>query len=302
MFASHVLMVRPRNFKSNPQTVLDNHFQKPAAGIDPTLAQELAETEFDRFVALLQDVGIAVTVIHQEDELDTPDAIFPNNWFSTHHDGTLTLYPMKAENRRAERRTSIIDKLQQAYTNLFDLREYEQHDSFLEGTGSMIIDHVHKNVFAAISERTHSELVTRWCDSMGYRPIVFSAIDREGQIIYHTNVMLHTGNGFAVIATSSIVDGTERAAVINALRSSDYELIDLSPDQVNEFAGNGLQLKNKNGEYIYVLSKRGWESLSDNQRERIKSRTHVITPDLSTIERLGGGSARCMMAELFDQK
>lgn len=299
VFSNHVLMVRPAVFYGNPETAADNHFQNKDQAIDPL---KTALQEFNRMVDLLASEEIEITVFDSDDGLDTPDALFPNNWFSTHRNGTVVMYPMKANNRRRERRESITRWLESKSNARIDLSHSETAGMYLEGTGSLVLDRTHRIAFAAVSERTDPVLVKQWCDRMDYRPCLFSAIDQSGRPVYHTNVVLTIGNGFTVAALSCIPDDEERKLVSEHLKNSSRSMVELSVEQVLAFAGNGLQLINRKKEPVYLLSTTGWNSLDHSQRETIAARTKVVTPGLSTIERVGGGSARCMVAELFFQK
>ena len=298
-YASNVLMVRPRDFHVNPQTILDNHFQS----IDHVQSREEIESriqvEFNQLAQALIQAGIKVNIFEQSDGMDTPDAIFPNNWFSTHTNGTLVLYPMKAINRRLERRHEIIQWLQKEYSTLIELTQFEKHDKFLEGTGSLVLDRSREIAYAAISDRTHPRLVLDWCHHMNYEPVLFSARDKNRNPIYHTNVVLSLGNNFILAGLDTISDITERSLLEKSLNQESVIIIELSLEQIHQFAGNGLQLINHAGEPVFVLSSGAWKSLTSIQQELIESKTRVIHVDLSLTEQLGGGSARCMLAELF---
>lgn len=294
-----VLMVRPRDFHCNPQTILDNHFQSIGFDFTRDEIEMKIQAEFDEFVGLLRAAGINVTIFEQSDDQDTPDAIFPNNWFSTHFDRKLVLYPMKALNRRLERRKEIIDWLSTRYTETIDLSAYENQGRFLEGTGSLVIDHDHRSAFAAISDRTHPKMVLEWGRRMGYEIQLFSASDKNSNPIYHTNVVMTLGRGFALVGLDAINSAAERKAVYAALSDTGREIIELTTEQIHFFSGNGLQLVDKNGDPLFVLSKNGWNALTEPQKIVIRSLTEVVTPSLNMTEQLGGGSARCMIAELF---
>jgi hypothetical protein len=299
IFANHVLLVRPKTFHSNPETAADNHFQKKGHG-EEYAAQ--ANRELDGLLAALGNHGIATTVFEITDNLDTPDAIFPNNWFSTHRTGELVLYPMKAANRRTERRIEIIRFLEQEFDKTFDMSGFEDSGRYLEGTGSLVLDRKNRVAFAALSERTDPSLLRTWCKTLGYYPVLFTAVDGNGRPVYHTNVVMNIGNGFAAAALENIPDENERREVLQRLTEGGRRLVQLTGKQLESFAGNGLQLSSEAGQPVYLLSSTGWRSLEVHQQSLISECTAVITPDLSVIEQTGGGSARCMVAELFLQK
>jgi hypothetical protein len=299
IFSSSVAMIRPRNFHLNPQTILDNHFQTRVKSYSREEIETIIDKEFTDIHQQLLAAGIDVNVFEQSDNLDTPDAIFPNNWFSTHPEHIACLYPMKAPNRRLERRKEIVDWIRARYYKVNDLTPFELQGKFLEGTGSLVLQHKERVAFAAISDRTHPKLVVDWCKAMKYRPVMFSAEDKNGNPIYHTNVIMCFGKGFTICCMAAIRSATERKIVAEELQHSENIILDISLDQLHHFSGNGIQLKSKTGEPVFLLSKNGWEHLSVFQREIIKANSKVITPDLLLTEQLGGGSARCMVAELF---
>jgi hypothetical protein len=299
IFANHVLLVRPRSFRSNPETATDNHFQKTGQGAEYAVQANL---ELDGMLTALGNQGITTTVFEITDDLDTPDAIFPNNWFSTHRTGELVLYPMKAANRRTERRNEIIRLLKKEYRKTFDMSGFEDSGKYLEGTGSLVLDRQNRIAFAAVSERTDPALVGIWCKTLDYEPVVFTALEGNGRPVYHTNVVLNIGNGFAAAALDNIPDEKERHHVQQRLKEGGRQLVPLTGEQLEAFAGNGLQLSAHDGQPVYLLSSTGWESLDSHQKALIAECTAVITPDLHIIEQTGGGSARCMVAELFPQK
>lgn len=298
-FTNRILMVRPASFYGNPETSIDNHFQ--VTGNDDEIATAAA-AEFDRMVDLLQEAGIDTVVFDSSDGIDTPDAVFPNNWFSSHRNGIVVLYPMKACNRRKERRTVITDWLKANSAGMMDLSPMESSGLYLEGTGSLVLDRTHRIAFAAVSERTDPGMVREWCEKMDYRPCLFSATDRNCQPVYHTNVVMNIGSGFTVAALDAIHDESERNTVTDWLEKTSPTIIRLSIDQLHSFAGNGIQLSDHSGAPVYLVSATGWKSLTEAQQALIASKTKVVTPEIPTIERHGGGSARCMVAELFLQK
>lgn len=299
LFARRVLMVRPRNFHLNPQTLQDNHFQSIEYVYSREEIESRIASEFDQLAQALQDQGIETRIFNQEDALDTPDAIFPNNWFSTHRNQTLILYPMKAENRRWERRPDIIQWLSSQYRSTLDFTEHEKSGRILEGTGSLVLDRVNRVAYASVSDRTHPKLVIEWCQKMNYRPVLFAAQDMNEKPIYHTNVVIAAGNGFMLVGKDAVGQASERSALNQHLNESGHTIIELSLEQLHQFAGNGLQLTNDKGEPVFVLSTGAWNSLSLFQQQTMLAHTQVIHSDLTLTEQLGGGSARCMLAELY---
>lgn len=303
---STIMMVRPVQFRLNEQTAVNNYYQKALEGITPENVQARALAEFDGFVEKLRDHGIHVVVINDTPEPSTPDSIFPNNWISFHDNGTIGLYPMYAENRRLERREDILDQLQAEGFKIgqrIDLSPLESKDIFLEGTGSLIFDRANKIAYAAISERTHPDAIKDFEAGFGFKVVSFTAnqtVDGKRLPIYHTNVMMALGHDFAVICLETIDDQAERANVLDALTSSGKEIIEISEDQKAHFAGNMLQVENDNGERFMVMSAAAYDSLTEEQKSKIlEFNKDIISSSLDTIEALGGGSARCMMAEVF---
>jgi len=255
--------------------------------------------EFDGFVTLLRANDIEVTVIDDTVQPETPDSIFPNNWVSFHDNGAVFLYPMFSENRRAERRNDILDRLNENFkiSKVTDLSTYEAEDIFLEGTGSMVLDRDQKVSYACLSLRTDEKVLKDWCERAGYTSVTFNADDKEGFPIYHTNVMMCIGDHFVVICLESIQNIHEREMVMQHLISSGKEIIEISLDQMNHFAGNMLQIKNKNGDPLLVMSEQAYLSLSKTQVYLLEKYNKLIYAPLYTIEKNGGGSARCMLAE-----
>lgn len=288
-----VLMIRPCSFGYNTQTAVNNAFQKEVN----CSAQEGALKEFDGYTTLLKEAGIKVNAIEDSPIPHTPDSIFPNNWFSTHSDGTLVLYPMFALNRRQERKQKVIDYLIENFdiTDICDLSPYENQNKFLEGTGSMVIDREHGMVFACSSPRTNEEVLKAFCGKFKWDYCLFEAKDSQGSAIYHTNVMMSVGSKYAILCKDSLSTG--KAAVIERLKSFGKEIVEISFDQMNHFAGNMLELHSDNP--LLVLSKSAKNILNNNQLQILQSYYKMISPDLTLIETLGGGSARCMMAEIF---
>lgn len=309
-----VLMIRPVRFSYNSQTAVNNAFQE--SGIPEELSQRQALKEFDAYVEMLRNEGIEVMVVEDTATPHTPDSIFPNNWLSLHSAEELAdagsrmavLYPMFAENRRAERRQDIIEALTGAVAPscasaaLLDLTYYEKRNLFLEGTGSLILDRNEHLAYACQSPRTCEEVLEEWSSKMGYDYFLFHAEDMNGNPIYHTNVMMSVGEQLAVVCLDAITDIEERMSLIELLEESDKEIVEISLEQMNEFAGNMLQLHTvKEGElkYIMVMSARAKDSLDQDQIEAIEKYCKIVAPDLEFIERNGGGSARCMLAEIF---
>ena len=298
--ASHILMVRPARFHANPQTRASNHFQQPAAnaGASATLA---AQREFDSYAAALQAAGVQVQVFRQPAGLDTPDALFPNNWFSTHADGTLVLYPMAAANRRLERRADIVAWLQQQFAvrALLDLSPHEAQGQYLEGTGAIVFDHTARRAWLCRSGRSQPALLAPLAARLGYSMQVFDAVDGAGRAIYHSNVMMAIGPRFAVICLPAIRDVGERQRVQAQLRRDGKQVISISLAQMASFCGNLIALQSTAGEAIIALSSRAWAAFSPQQQAMLAAHGRIVHAPLDTIETLGGGGARCMVAELY---
>lgn len=294
---SNILMIRPVNFAYNEQTASSNAFQKK---IETQDSNATAQAEFDSFVDQLQLRGINVQVIQDTPEPFTPDSIFPNNWLSMHHSGKAVLYPMMAENRRKERRHDILDILREKYhlDVVLDFTHFEDEGKFLEGTGSLVLDRIKRIAYATISPRTDMDVLNAWKNQMNYELVTFHAKDRNGEAVYHTNVVMSMGDIFCVICLDSIADFDERVKVKARLEQSGKEVIEITMDQMENFAGNMLLLKNKSGKKFLVMSQRAYDSLSRDQKRNLEDNAEVIHPDLGIIEELGGGSARCMIAEI----
>ena len=293
-----ILMVRPYQFYFNQQTAANNFFQ---SNINIENANELAIAEFDTMVEKLRAHQIKVNVVQDTKDPSTPDSIFPNNWVSTHTNGTLCLYPMFAENRRAERKLSVIDFLESNYKiqNILDLTELEKEGTFLEGTGSMVLDHQNKIAYGCLSERLDKEAFTNWCHKMQFKPIAFKAVDDKAQPIYHTNVMMCMGNQFVVICLESIPNVEEKQMVLESFKKSNKEVITISQDQLNHFAGNMLQVFDINEKPHLIMSEQAYNSLKTEQVKSLEKYNHILPISIPTIEALGGGSTRCMMAEIY---
>ncbi len=294
---NHILMIRPVNFKFNTQTAGNNKFQQESAQSD---VQQQALKEFDGFVELLRDNKVDVIVIDDTLTPATPDSIFPNNWVSFHENGSVYLYPMFSENRRAERRKDIIEQLGERFDlkHVGDLSFFEQQDLFLEGTGSMVLDRENKIAYACLSVRTDEEVLENFCMLAGYFPLTFQAIDQTGFPIYHTNVMMCVGDAFAVVCFESIPDEIEQEELRHSFLNTHKEVIEISFDQMNQFAGNMLQVKSSTNESLLVMSEQAYLSLNDSQISSLEKYSRLIYAPLYTIEKNGGGSARCMLAEV----
>jgi hypothetical protein len=293
-------MIRPANFGFNPETAASNAFQKPIEKDAQTISQT-AIREFDAAVENLRASGVSVIVCNDSLSSVKTDAVFPNNWISFHADGTLVLYPMLSANRRLERRADIIDSLKHKFkiTDIIDLTNHERENRFLEGTGSVVFDHANKLAYAALSPRTDLSVLLTLCKHLAYEPVVFRACDENGVEIYHTNVMMCVGEQFAVVCLESITNGDERAGVIDQLRSSGHEIVDITFAQMNAFAGNMLELRSNDGQNLLVLSQTAFESLTATQKNELTKYCEFVPVDIPTIETVGGGSARCMIAEIF---
>lgn len=296
MTARRVLMVAPVGFAANPETADDNAFQRPIEG-DVDQVRAAARAEFDRLVETLRDHGVEVEVFVPPDE-ETTDAVFPNNWFSTFADGTALLYPMRAPSRRRERRPEIVAMLRERYDPVIDLTEAEEEDRFLEGTGSLVVDEAARIVYASVSSRTDPDLAARWAERFGHDLVMFRARDRDGREVYHTNVVMSVGEAWAVVCGEAIADTVDRSEVLATLAETGHETIEITLDQMHEFCGNVLELENAEGKKLIVMSDRALQAFRDDQLEILRNHAGIVHVDLTTIETHGGGSARCMLAEL----
>lgn len=298
--ASKVLMVEPAQFGFNSQTAESNSFQNVVSK-DNLNIRELAIQEFQEAVHSLRAKGITVDVIPDSAAPVKPDAVFPNNWISMHQDGKIILYPMAAENRRLERRMDIVDKLKRefAVNDVLDFSGYEQKGKFLEGTGSIVFDHQNKFAYAVLSIRTDESLLQEVCDKIGYKPVLFHAVDEQSQAIYHTNVMMCIGKGIAVVCLDSIPVQSERLLVESLLKDTGHEILPISYKQMNAFAGNMLMLSGKNDGLYMVMSSSAYDALSKDELSVISRYAEPLPINIKTIETIGGGSARCMIAENF---
>lgn len=304
-FTNSLLMVRPARFALNEQTAVDNFYQQTDALVESEQAQAKALAEFDNFVGKLKAEGVDVHVIQDSEDPHTPDSIFPNNWISMHRDGSILLYPMKAENRRLERRPNIASELEEmgfAIEEIVDFSAAEEEGYYLEGTGALIFDHDKKLVYMARSQRADEGLLDIVASEIGYTPVVFSAFQDtpEGrQPIYHTNVMMCVTHTSVIICLDTIDDAQEKDMVKKAIEDSGKELIEISEAQKHQFAGNMLAVKGDGAKPLLVMSSRAAESLTQNQKDIIEVHHKIVHSDLETIENLGGGSARCMLAEIY---
>lgn len=299
-----ILMIRPVNFRMNDQTAVNNYFQETQQLKNEEVNQK-AQQEFDAFVAVLQSCEIQVIVVNDSTEHDTPDAVFPNNWVSFHSDGRVCLYPMFAENRRQERRIAILDVLEEQgfrVRNRIDYTASEEDGVFLEGTGSIVIDRVHQKAYCALSQRADEELLVKFCEDFNYFPVIFYAnqtVEGKRLPIYHTNVMMAIAETFVVICLDSIDDEATRKNVVEHIKKEGRELIAITEAQMHQFAGNMLQVIGANAQRFMVMSTAAYHSLRYDQIRAIEKHCAILHSPLPTIETCGGGSARCMMAEVF---
>src|SRR5947199_8116581 len=293
-----VLMIRPTRFYPNPETATDNAFQRNAEHGSDALTL-VARKEFDAAVQTLCAAGVNVHVFEDTAEPEKPDAVFPNNWISTHHDGRIALFPMYSALRRHERRQDIVDELRKHYrvTEVIDYSAFEDEGCYLEGTGSLVFDHLNKIAYVSLSNRSNPKMIQRFADDFSYEPMTFTSIGSNGQPIYHTNVMMCMGTAFAMVGLNVIPNKAERQELRARLEKTGKEIVELSADQIANFAGNAIELENRRGEKLLVLSSRAGHALTENKRKTL-SRYAQLTPlELPTIE-LGGGSARCMVATI----
>ena len=302
---SSILMIRPVGFSMNIETAVNNYYQQVIDGLSEEQAQKQALGEFDKFVEILRSHDVEVVVVDDTYDSETPDSIFPNNWLSFHHDGTIALYPMYAESRRLERRDDIKDILADSNFTVEQVKDFtffEAKKKYLEGTGSMLLDRDNHIVYAALSARTDAEVLDAFCEEFSYRAVSFQAnqtVNDARLPIYHTNVMMCLTDVLAIVCLASIDDIDERNVLVSSLESTDKQIIDISEDQVNQFAGNMLALANAQGKEFMVMSAVALQSLHDEQLTIIRQYYEIISSPIDTIEALGGGSARCMMAEIF---
>jgi hypothetical protein len=297
--ADAVLMIRPARFGANPETADSNRFQQGEAGTD---APHAARREFDGLVVRLREAGVAVEVVEDTPEPAKPDACFPNNWVSFHDDGSVVLYPMMAPSRRAERRAEPIAQLREAgfrVARTIDLSLWEARDEFLEGTGSLVLDRCHRIAYACRSPRTTAGALTDFAARLGYRTVAFDAFGPDGRPAYHTNVLMAIGEKFAVVCDAAIPDPEERATVLCELHRAGHEPIRISVAEMHGFAGNLLALRSADGGQVIAMSDTAWQSLAPATRRALERHGRIVSAPIPTIERHGGGSVRCMIAEVF---
>ena len=299
-FSSHILMVYPKNFRSNVLTIDDNTFQNSSSNLSNNEIKNKAVAEFELLNNKIQSQGIKVTVFKDSRNVDTPDAVFPNNWISFHKDNKAITYPMFAENRRLERTPLVIECLNNYGKNIsinYNYSNFENDNLFLEGTGSLVLDRLNKIAYCSLSQRSNEELVNRFCIDMGYNPVVFKSY-HQNKPIYHTNVLLSICNKFSVVCLESIIDKKERLSVRDSLISSGLEIIDIDINQMSSFGANCIQLNGNKGP-VLVMSSKAYNSFANNQLDIIQKNTQIIHSSLENIENNSGGSARCMIAEVF---
>ena len=300
-----ILMIRPINFRMNEQTAVNNYYQKVIDNLLPAAVNTNAQREFDAHVNKLRSHGVNVIVISDTEQFDTPDSIFPNNWISFHQDGTVALYPMFAKNRRLERREDVLEELEKQgfrIDNIIDYTSAEDSGLFLEGTGSLLLDRINKKAYCALSPRAEEDLFIEFCEDFEYTPVVFSSnqtVDGKRKEIYHTNVMMCLAETFAIVCLDSIDDKRERKNLLKNLKEDGKQIIVITEEQVNNFAGNMLQVRGLDDEMFLVMSQAAYDSLTKQQIGQIHKHTQIISSSLDTIEACGGGSVRCMMAEVF---
>jgi hypothetical protein len=295
---SHLLMIRPVRFGFNAQTAVNNAFQ--VATPNQQKVQQEAIEEFDGFVEKLRNAHVDVTVVEDTPEPHTPDSLFPNNWISFHSNGSIVLYPMFAANRRLERKQTVLDAIKNKFLiqQTEDMSVYENKQLYLEGTGSMVLDRDNRLAYACLSPRTDLQVLEDFCSRMNYTPVVFNSVDEKNQPIYHTNVMMCVADHYVVICLDSIPDEKEKDTVIGKIKATGKSIVNISLSQMNHFAGNMLQIENSSGEKILVMSSQAYESLSPDQINELSGFNTILHSSLHTIESNGGGSARCMMAEI----
>jgi hypothetical protein len=300
-----ILMIRPVAFRMNEQTAVNNYYQKVLDNLLPATVNAKAQEEFDAFVKKLRAVGVNVIVVDDTLNPDTPDSIFPNNWISFHENGDVALYPMFAENRREERREDVLDLLEDngfIINEIMDYTSAEEDSFYLEGTGSIVLDRENSKAYCALSPRADEELFIEFCEDFEYSPVIFEAfqtVNGERKLIYHTNVMMCVGETFAVICADCIDDKKERKMVLDSLRGDEKEVILITEAQVNTFAGNMLEVKGADDRRYLIMSNAAHQSLTKKQIAQLEEHVTILSSSLDTIEACGGGSARCMMAEIF---
>lgn len=303
--SNSVLMIRPVAFRMNEQTTENNHFQKELKEMLPSAINAKAQQEFDALVAKLSSVGVTVIVVEDTLDTDTPDSIFPNNWISFHENGDVVLYPMFAENRRAERREDILDFLEEKgflIENIIDFSSAEEDGLFLEGTGSLVLDRANAKAYCALSPRADEELFIEFCEDFDCAPVIFEAfhtVDGKNELVYHTNVMMSIGEHFAIICADMIEDKKERKMVLDNLKADGKEVVLINEKQVAHFAANVLEVSGADDKRFIIMSTTAFDSLYANQITQLEKYGSILNADLPTIETCGGGGARCMLAEIF---
>jgi hypothetical protein len=298
----HILMVRPASFGFNPQTANSNAFQKQA---DPSPEiRDRAIQEFDKMVETLRKEGVNVIVVEDTPEPVKPDAVFPNNWVTFHAEGVAVLYPMEAENRRLERRMDILENLKKKFQirDILDLSHHEEKQKYLEGTGSLILDRYNKIAYASLSSRTNTQVLDNFCHLMQYQAVTFFAKDRNGKDIYHTNVVMTLGDKFVVICMDAVTDAFDKEDLLESFKKTRREVIKITHEQMEKFAGNMLSIDNDRGDKLLVMSATSYKALTDSQIKQLLLYAKIVPVEITTIETYGGGSARCMMAEIFLSK
>lgn len=297
---NNIVMVRPARFYFNCETAVNNHYQNSDNENIDTI-NERAVKEFDLLAKKISEKGVKVNIIQDTYEPSTPDSIFPNNWFSSHAEGILFFYPMFANNRREELkkfREKLYDIIKRESLKIVDYSLKVNDNIFLEGTGSIVLDRKNKKAYCSLSQRSDEKLFKMFCKEIGYKPVVFSSY-QDGEQIYHTNVMMSIGENRAIVCLECIPEKEEREKLKNELQESEKEIIEISLEQVKKFLGNTLELVGENGKRFVVMSKTAYDSLNENQKERILKDTEIVYSDVQTIEFYGGGSARCMIGEIF---
>ena len=298
--AAKIMMVRPAHFGYDPSTAETNSFQQTEGAEQQYAIQRQAVEEFNGAVATLRAAGIDVVVIDDTDEPKKPNAVFPNNWVSF-HDGRVILYPMLAENRRWERRMDLLDELAEAgvpVKEVIDISQYEAEDKFLESTGSVVIDYENDLAYACLSSRTHKDVLNKLCELNGYEPVLFESFNKEGVPVYHTNVVMCIASKYAVICAESIRED-QRFDVLQTLKTTGHEVVEITMDQMYGFAGNMLEVENQQGESVLVMSQTAYDSLTESQIQCLSAHSKIQTVQIPTIEKFGGGSVRCMMCRVL---
>ncbi len=297
---SKILMIRPASFGANPETAINNTFQAKSADAHVQSIRQKAREEFDQMVIQLQETGVDVNVVEDSQIPEKPDAVFPNNWITTHADGSVITYPMFSELRRLERREDVVSMLEEKYRveKRYSFEQYEEEGKFLEGTGSLVLDRVHRIAYACLSPRTDIGLLDKFGVLKGYRIVHFTA-RANGTDIYHTNVLMAMGHDFVIICREAIPEETDWVKLHDMFAKTAKEVIEISADQMHAFAGNMIELRSSKGEPLIVMSEQALQALSKNQKDKISKHGRIVAVGIPTIEKYGGGSARCMIAEIF---